>query len=267
MVFCETIVVEDAAVNAETSLIPTLFGGSAPLTTRIGKGKPKITHMWYTASTNDISRAYVVPQGIVDTAGIPINYGYVYGATAGFDMARAKLETPIELPENCLLNVYATSETAANSVVQVGIILEYPNTGAFVDVQPGPMVRRAWEHGAALVSLIEADSTNITDLLPNRKYQPAIISGVGVNGFTAGIVGPAFIRFVNSEMQGANYLLPLVNAGAFAASGLVACLDLKKCGLKVPVFSGGIAFQTRCVGYTAEQPQAEIGFAVSSIFS
>jgi len=267
MVFCETIVVEDAGVNAETSTIPTLFGGSAPLTTRIGKGKPKITHMWYCASTNDVNRAYVYPQGMVDTAGIPINYGYVYGATAGFDMARARLDTPIELPENCLLTVYATSETAANSVVQVGIVLEYPQTGNFVEVQPGPTVRRAWEAGGALTSLVEAAATNITDLLPNRKYQPAVITGVGVNGFTAGIVGPAFIRFTNSEMQGANYLLPLVNAGAFAASGLTGCLDLKKCGLKVPVFSGGIAFQSSCVGYTAEQPQAEICFSVASIFS
>jgi hypothetical protein len=266
MVYCETILAEDAGVNAETSTIPTLLGGSAPLTTRIGKGKPKITHMWYLASTNDINRVYVVPQGMVDQNGIPIDYGVVYGATAGLDMAKARLKTPIELAENCLLTIYATSETAANTVVQVGIILEYPTGGKFVDVKDGPLVRRAWEHGAALTSLVEANSTDITDLLPNRQYQPAHITGVGVNGFTAGLVGPAYIRFRNAEMEGAAYWLPLVNAGAFVVAG-IPNLDLRRCGLKIPVFTGGTNFMSSCVGYTAEQPQAEIAFATGSIFS
>ena len=258
--------VEDAGVNAETSTIPTLLGGSAPLTTRIGHGKPKITHMWYYASTNDINRAYVVPQGMTDQNGIPIEYGVPYGVTAGVDMARAKLKTPVELPENCTLTFYATSETAAATVVLCAAVLEYPSGGKFIDIKDGPHVRRAWEAGGALTSLVELASTNITDLLPGRGYQLNSITGVGVNAFTAGIVGPAFISFKAPEMEGAAYWLPLINGGAFAVAGAPGC-DLARAGFKIPVFQGGTALISSCVGYTAEQPQAELNFVTANIFS
>lgn len=268
MVWCETVIAYSAVVNAATVALATL-PASAPLTTRIGRGKPKITHMMFFASTNDITNCYVVPQGIVDSNGIPIEYGVVYGATAQFDLSRAKLKTPIELKENNLLTIYATSETAANTVVFAYIVLEYPDpSGKFVDIQSGPIVRRAWEHGAALVSVVEANSTDITTLYPGRKYQPAKITGVAVNGATAGIVGPAFLKFRNPEMGGAQYLIPLCNAGSYLATGaMVPGADLVDAGMKMPIFEGGTALMSSCVGYTAEQPQAEISFGTGSIFS
>lgn len=262
----ETIMAYDATINAETDSLEIL-PGSAPLTTRTGWGKPKITHMMYFASTNDITKVYVVPQNCNDANGIPIEYGIIYSATAEFDLERAKLQTPIELPENNTLTIYATSETAANTVVIAWIMLEYPNGGKFVEAQPGVEVRRSWEHGAALVSVTEANSTNITTMLPGKKYQLRSITGVGVNGATAGIVGPAFLRMRNIEMDGCIMWLPLCNGGGYIAGGAHdGGINLAKAGIKMPIMAGGTDFLTASVGYTAEQPQAELGFVTDSIF-
>jgi len=72
MVWCETIVCYDTTVNAETTTLAAL-ASSAPMTTRTGRGKPKITHAMFWASTNDVNRVYIVPQGINDANGIPIS--------------------------------------------------------------------------------------------------------------------------------------------------------------------------------------------------
>jgi hypothetical protein len=266
MVWCETIIAYDASINAETDSLE-IFPGSAPLTTRTGRGKPKITHAMFWASTNDINRVYIVPQGVNDANGIPISCSNVYAATASQSLANSKLDTPIEVPENCQLTIYATSETAANTVVVAWIVLEYPSTGRFVPIRNGPLVRRAWEHGAALVSLTEANSTAITSMLPGRSYQLQGIDGVGVDGYTAGIVGPAFMRITNVELDGAIYWIPLLNGGSFVATGQGAkTCDLAAADMKFPVFVGGTPLYSAGLGYTAEQPQAELKFNVDRIF-
>lgn len=266
MVFCETVIAYGTTVNNETELLATL-PASAPLTTRVGRGRPKITHAMALTSTNDVNRVYIVPQGSNDTNGIPIQNINIYGATAGFSLAQSKLQVPIEVPENNLLSIYATSETAANSIVFAWVVLEYPQTGKFVDIVGGTTVRRAWEHGAALVSVTEAASTQITSLLPGKKYQLSAVTGVGVDGYTAGIVGPAFLKINNVEMDGAAYWIPLCNGQVFMANGMGAKQsDLAQAGMKMPMIAGGTPLLTSAIGYTAEQPQAELVFRTDSIF-
>lgn len=266
MVWCESIMAFDATINNETDTLE-IVPGSAPLTTRTGRGKPKITHMMYFASTDDITRVFVVPQNSNDANGIPVEYGIIYGAACEFDLAKAKLETPIEIPENNLLTISATSETAANTVVFVWMLLEYPGSGRFVDAQPGVEIRRAWEHGAALVSNTEANSTDINTMLPGKKYQLRSITGVGVNGATAGCVGPAFMRIRNIEMDGAICWLPLCNGAGYIVGGAkMGGVNLARAGIKFPIISGGTALMTAGLGYTAEQPQGELGFVTDSIF-
>ena len=268
MVWCETIVAYSAAVNNATVAL-TALSGSAPLTTRTGRGKPKITHMMFLASTNDVQNVYVLPQNCNDQNGIPVSVGGIYSATGGFDLARAKLPQPIEIPENNQLTVYAQSETAAASVVFVWMVLEYPNTGKFepIDLRSVP-VRRAWKHGAALVSVTEANSTDITTLLPGKRYQLSSVNAVAVNGATAGIVGPAFVRIRNVEMDGAIYWIPLCNGAGYVADGCgPAKADLQAAGMKMPKCAGGTALLSACVGYTAEQPQGQLEFRTDSIFA
>jgi len=266
MVWCETVVCYDTTVNAETTTLAAL-ASSAPLTTRTGRGRPKITHAMFWASTNDVNRVYIVPQGMNDANGIPISCANVYAATATASLAASKLDCPIELPENCQLTVYATSETAANSVVFAWFVLEYPSTGRFVPIRKAPLVRRDWETGGALTSVVEQAGTNINTMLPGRTYQLAGLDGVGVNGFTAGCVGPVFIRVTNVELDGAIYYIPACNAGAFCATGQGAKkVDLAEAEMKFPVFVGGTPLYTAVVGYTAEQPQCEMKFTVDRIF-
>lgn len=266
MVFCESIVAFDAAINNETDALEIL-PGSAPLTTRTGRGKPKITHAMYFASTDDITRVIIQPQNANDINGIPIEYGTIYGAATEFDLAKSRLEVPIEVPENCLLTISATSETAANTVVFAWLMLEYPSTGKFESVQAGVKVRRSWEHGAALVSNTEAPSTDITTMLPGKLYQLCGISGVGVNGATAGCVGPVFHRIRNVEYEGAICWIPMCNGAGYIVGGARAgFVDFAKAGIKAPKFKGGTPLLTSCIGYTAEQPQAELAFRTDSLF-
>lgn len=267
MAWCETIIAYSAAVNNATVALAAM-AGSAPLTTRTGRGKPKITHMMFMASTDDVQNVYVLPQNSNDSNGIPIAYGVKYGATSGFDLRESKLPVPIELPENNQLSIYAQSETAAASVVVAWIVLEYPSGGKFEEIDLRSVsVRRPWEHGAALVSVTEALSQDITSLLPGKRYQLAAVNGVGVNGATAGIVGPAFVRVRNVEMDGAIYWIPLCNGPGYVADGSVpARSDLRAAGMKMPKITGGVAFMTSGLGYTAEQPQAQLEFRTDSIF-
>ncbi len=44
-------------------------------------------------------------------------------------------------------------------------------------------------------------------------------------------------------------------------------VDFKDCGIKSPIIMGGQPLLTRAVGFTAEQPQAELQFAVDKVFA
>jgi len=270
MVLVESVIAYDAAINAETDALEVMPPCS--LTTRSGYGKPKITHFMAFASTDDVARVYCKPSGYNDQNGFDAPLVVIYGAAAGFDLAMAKLPKPVEVPENCQLDIYAQSETAANSVVVAWLLLEYPDVGDFVDPLVGmpdgaALVKRYWEHGAALVSVTPANSTNITDLQAGRKYAIAGVGKAGVNGETAGIVGPAFIGFRNAEFGGSEFLIPLVNNGGYQVGGGPSFVDFARCGIKSPIIRGGTPFLTKCVGYTAEQPQAVIQFYVDKAFA
>jgi len=179
------------------------------------------------------------------------------------------LPVPIEVPENTLMTIYAQSETAANSVVIAWMLLEYPGKGQFVDCPgSGAMTQRPWEHGAALVSVVPANSTDLNTLQAGRKYWVSGVGKAAVNGETAGIVGPAFIKFRNSEFEGAEFWIPLVNNGGYTPDGAgMSFVDFKQCGIKSCIVAGGTPFQTAGLGYTAEQPQAVIGFVVDKLFA
>lgn len=264
MTWCEAILANDAAINAETDTLKVIAPTS--LTTRTGHGDPLLKGFAAWASTDDISKVYAVPNGFSDQNGIPCPCLNKYGATASFDLRKAMLANPVRIPQNRLINIYATSETAADSVVTSWMWLEYPSGGACVKAPSGEaMVRRAWEHGAALVSNTAANSTDITSLVSGRKYYLAGVGQAAVNGATAGCVGPAFIKIRNAEYQGAEAWLPLVNNASYSAANGGGYLDLIEMGLLQPVIDGGNILQTACVGYTAEQPQAQLMFIVDKV--
>ena len=264
MVFQETILVTDAAINAETDALEIDAGSGATLTTRTGYGRPKILAAAAWCSTNDVEKVTIHPSGYADANGIPVPLVGLYAATSSFRLADAKLCVPVELPETCALTMNATSETAAGTVVYGWILLEYPSGGKMQPIMSGPgYVRRAWEAGGALTSQVVLASTAITDLSAGTMYQPCGVGNVGVNGATAGIVGPAFIRFTNPEMEGANLWIPLCNNAAYCAGLGKGIVKFSEVGIKMPVFAGGTNFTTACIGYTAEQPQGEIEFVVN----
>lgn len=265
MVWCEAIIAQGAPNNqtlALTVVAPT------SLTTRTGHGKPKITHAAIFTVNDNVNDAYILPSGYSDPNGIPIECNSLYGAVAGFDPEEARLASPVELPENCALQIFAVNETAAASQCMVWLMLEYPDkNGPFFEVSnEKPVVRRAWEHGAALVSLAVANSTQITDLQPGRKYQWAGIGNGAINGATAGCVGPVFVGLGANHTAGAEFFVPLINAGGYQVGGGPSFVDFHRCGIKSPIIPGGQPLVTRAVGFTAEQPQAQLTLAVDKAF-
>ena len=267
MAFWEAILAFDIAIQAERDALEVLAPTS--LTTRVGYGKPKITHAAAFVSTNDVERVELVPSGMNDAAGIPIPCVNLYGNVNNWSLKNSKLAIDVEVPENCLITPYATSETAADTVVFVWAILEYPNGGTYQRIGGGAgMTKRNWEAGAALGSNVAANSTDINDLLAGHKYQVSGVSNVGINGATAGCVGPAFIKFRNPEFFGSECWLPLINNNAYVVgNGQSGNNDFLAAEIKMPVVAGGTPFRTACIGYTAEQPQGQICFVVDKLFS
>jgi len=265
MVWCEAIIAYDATINAETDTLEVMAPTS--LTTRTGRGKPKITHALALTSTDDVQEVWILPSGYSDPNGIPIECVCNYGAVNTPDIRETQLSRPIEVPENTPIQIYARSETAANTVVIVWLMLEYPGQGPFESIkQTGGLVRRAWEHGAALVSVTPANSTDITDLQAGKMYQPAGCGNAAVNGATAGCVGPVFWGVQTGHSGGAEWFVPLMNSGNFVVGGGPGWCDFARAGLKSPVIAGGQPFKTRAVGYTAEQPQAVLELLCDKVF-
>jgi len=264
MVRCEAIICAQTAINNETDVLAAIAGTS--LTTRTGWGKPKITHAAAFTDTNDISRVQVIPSGYNDANGFTIEALSIYSATTAPDPREWALPIPVEVPENCVLTVSATSETAANTAIQVWLLLEYPGGGSF---QPAPtsggLVRRAWESGAAATSNVPYDGTAINDLQAGKQYRLVGVGKGSVNGETAGNVGPAYFGLNMKYTDGAIWFIPLVNAGQYVtASTSTGWIDFKDCGIKSPTIPGGTPFETRCMSFTAEQPQAVLQLAVNT---
>jgi hypothetical protein len=263
MVWCEGIICYQTAINAETDTLNAIAPCS--LTTRTGHGKPLLTHIIAASDTDDIDKVYVVPSGFPDTNGIPAPYIYKYGATTSIDVEQGRLPIPVEIPENRVLTVYATSATAANSVCVVWLWLEYPNGGKCV-TKPGfkAIVKRNWTTGGALTSVVSASATNITTMISGKKYWPAGLGQGGVSGSTAGNVGPAFMAITNPEFEGAYAFVPIVNSYSYTTVGGKGWNDFSFAGLKMPVLDGGNPVTSVALDYTAEQPIANLFFAVDN---
>lgn len=259
---CECIIAAQINVNAETDVLAAIAGTS--LTTRSGWGKPKITHAAYFADTNDISRVWVVPSGYNDANGFSIECGSIYSATTAIDPREMRLPIPVEVPENTPLVISAQSETAANTAIQVWLMLEYPSGGTFApSPTTGGLVKRDWESGAAATSNIPYAATNINDLQAGKNYRIVGVGKGAVNGETAGCVGPAWFGLNQKYTDGTVWFVPLVNAAQYVtAASSVGWMDFRDCDIKSPNIQGGTPFETRAMSFTAEQAQAVIQLAV-----
>lgn len=266
MVWVESVIAHNATVNNAVATLTAVSPTS--LTTRTGHGAPLLTHFAAFTSTDDVEKVYCVPSGFADQNGIPCPYVQIYGATNSFDLWKSKLPTPVRIPENRALTIYAQSETAANTVVQAWMVLQYPNGGKCIIKPSGDgnswiSVRRAYEHGAALVSNTVANSTAITSMISGKKYWPSQVGHAGVNGATAGLVGPAYVGFSPmSEFEGAKFFVPLCNNLGYSAAGGAGIADFEELGIPMPLIDGGNTLQLEGLGFTAEQPQAELSFLV-----
>jgi len=266
MPWCEAIIAAQTNINAETDVLAAIGGTS--LTTRTGYGRPKITHAAAFVDTDDINRVWVTPSGYNDANGFQVECVNRYSAVHDWRMTESVLPIPVEVPENTPLVISAQSETAANTACQVWLMLEYPKASVFQDpMTTGGLVKRDWEHGAALVSNTVANSTNINDLQAGRKYQPIGLGNAAVNGATAGLVGPAFWGLQANHTDGANWFIPLMNSSVYVVGNGRGWVDFKDCKLKAPIIPGGQPLLSRAVGFTAEQPQAQIQFAVDKVFA
>jgi len=266
MVWCEAIIAAQTNINAETDVLAAIGGTS--LTTRTGYGRPKITHAAAFVDTDDINRVWVSPSGYNDANGFQIESVNRYSAVHDWRVTESVLPIPVEVPENCALTISAQSETAANTACQVWLMLEYPKASVFAEpMATGGLVKRDWEHGAALVSNVVANSTNITDLQAGRKYQLIGIGNASINGASAGLVGPSFFGFQQNHTDGANWFVPLINSSVYVVGNGCGWIDFKDCKLKAPIIQGGQPLLTRAVGFTAEQPQAQLQFAVDKVFA
>lgn len=265
MVWCEAVIAQGAPNNQVLELAVV---GPTSLTTRTGRGNPRLTHAAAWCVNDNVNDVWILPAGYSDPAGIPVECVSLYGAVHGFDPEETRLPSPIEIPENTALQIFAVNETAAASQTFVWLMLEYPSAGPFYTptASGGGLVRRAWEHGAALVSNTVADSTAINTLQPSRTYLWTGVGNAAVNGATAGIVGPAFIGPGANHTDGAQYFIPLMNSGDYQVGGGPSWVDFARCGLKGVQIRGGQPLATRAVGFTAEQPQATLAFLVDSVF-
>lgn len=264
MPWCEAIIAQGAP-NAQDMALAVVAPTS--LTTRTGRGRPKLTHAAAFAVNDNVNDCYVLPAGYNDPLGIPIECNSLYGNVCGFDPEEAILSSPVEIPENTALELHAVNETAAASQTFIWLMLEYPGAGPFQEVTKSkPIVRRAWEHGAALVSNVVANSTVINTLQPDRTYQLIGVGNAAINGATAGCVGPAFLGLGANHTEGAEFFVPLINAGGYQVGGGPSYFDFARCKMKSPLIKGGQPFVTRCVGFTAEQPQAQLTLAVDKVF-
>lgn len=269
MVLCEAIIANDDAINAETDTLEVISPTS--LTIRADSyGAARITHAMGFTDTDDVNSIFVVPSGYSDSNGFEIPYIEKFLATNSFDLRKAKLPMPIPVPNSSDLAISATSETAANTVVYVWLWVEYAGKGEYVDITPpseGGMTVREINAGGALTSDTAADGTTITDLQAGRIYQPMAISGVGVEGQTAGIVGPAFVRFKGpSEFAGIYSYVPLANALPYSVEGGVGKTDLMEAGIKMPRFKAPNELTPEFLGYTAEQPEGRLILAVDKVY-
>jgi len=254
----ESFIAYGTTVNQETEQLAVLAPTSLRVNDKEVWGEAKLTHLMSLVSTDDVNHVYVVPPGYHDSSGVEVPLITRYSATGSFDISKAKLPRPVPLTPNETLAVYAQSETAANSVCFVWGRIEYSGKGQYAKQGGVGMTTRACTAAGALTSVVEAAGTAISGLQANRKYQIAGIMGVGVSGQTAGILGPAFVRFDGGNHDGCKAFLPLPNSANYVATGGGAWLDLDKADISMPIFGGANTITPYFLSYTAEQPAGRV---------
>lgn len=262
----ESFIAYGTTVNAEIEALAALAPTSLRVNDKEVWGEAKLTHLMALSSTDDVNHAYVVPPGYHDSSGIEVPLITRYGATASFDISKAKLPRPVPLTPNETLAVYAQSETAANTVCFVWGRIEYSGKGSYAAQGGAGLTQRDLDAGGALTSIVEAAGTAISGLQASRKYQIAGIMGVGVDGQTAGIVGPAFVRFDGGNHDGCKAFIPLPNSANYVAAGGGAWMDLAAAGISMPVFGGANTITPYFIGYTAERPQGRLILSVDKTY-
>lgn len=71
-----------------------------------------------------------------------------------------------------------------------------------------------------------------------------------------------------NHTDGAIFYIPLCNADNYVTAGSgEGIADLAELGIPSPIIPGGQPLLTRSVGFTAEQPQAELQLAVDKVFA
>jgi len=263
MVAWESMIFHDAAVNAEETKLTAVSPTTATVRSQ-SYGVAHITHAMAFTNTDDVAHVRVVPSGYDDPNGFEIPYVTKYGATEGFDLAKAKLPVPIKVYNQSDIAVYAKSETAADSVVFVWLAVEYGGIGNFeVAKASGALTQREADAGAALTSNVATDGTTIISLLAGHKYQLIGVSNGAVDGVTAGCVGPAFVRIKGpAEFLGLNSFVPVPNNPAFCDN--VSDGMFYSAGIKMPVFTAPNQITPEFLDYTAERPTCRLIFAVDS---
>jgi len=259
----ESIILYKTDVNSAEATLSALAPTSAVIRSE-SYGKAKITHAMALTSTDDVNEVRVVPSGYDDTNGFEIANIVKYSATLGFYLEDAKLPVPIEVYNNSTITAYARSRTAANTVVYLWLAVEYDGVGNFEAAKTsGAEVMRDLDAGSSLTSNTATDGTAITSLIAGKRYQVVAVSGVGVSGQTAGIVGPCFLKLKGpAEFLGLETWIPIPNSPPYTTGGSSCRLD--RAGLKMPVFAAPNTVTPAFLDYTSERPVGKLHLLVDS---
>lgn len=262
MVMMDTIV-NTVQINASAEAGVAAMGTS--MTVRNGWGNARIVGAVAFGDTDDITRSVITCPSWSDANGVSVPVISMVAAEASqVCLDRFRLPVPVPVQPSDVLTHTHTSETAANTQAYGMIWIEYQGGG-----QSWPMagegaqslVTRNWTAGAQLVSNTDTVQTAINTLAANKMYQVVGVKSNGIAAGTAGIVGPAFIGFYAGpgEYGGAQLILPLPHGIDESGPGVI---DLVRAGFRSPRFKGGQDVAWKLYGFTAEQPQGEIIFAV-----
>lgn len=260
----EAMIFQSTVVNNASVALAALAPTSATVRD-ISFGKCYLVNAMALCSTDDVHRIEITWPGMKDTNGIEIPYITRYAATASFDLKASRFPKRIEVPANSTITVTATSETAANTVVNVWLNFEYTTIGESQAISSkGSYTTREINAGGALTSNVVLAGTALTTTLQSgRSYQIAGMSGGGIAAQTAGFVGPVYVKFVGpAGYAGLESFIPVANSANYVATGGTAWEDFSEAGIIQPVFKAPSPLTPYFLGYTAEQPEARIILAV-----
>lgn len=259
-------IVNTVQINASAEAGVAAMGTS--MTVRNGWGAARIIGAAAFGDTDDITRSVITCPSWSDANGVSVPVVSMVAAEAAQIMLdRFRFPVPIPVQPSDVLTHTHTSETAANTQAYGIIWIEYQNGG-----QNWPMacegaqalVTRNWTAGAQLVSNTDTVQTAFTTLAANKVYQVVGVKSNGIAAGTAGNVGPMFIGFYAGpgEFGGCQLILPVPHGIDESGPSII---DLAKAGFRSPKFKGGQDVAWKLYGFTAEQPQGEVIFAVDKV--